>query len=192
MKPLTYIEWKVLQWMSKPYIRTATHGFNLDGRGRASFGQVDLTAAACAAALGLKARGLVTSDNYGTHRLNAAGFAMAEAEPEPEWSPPTAPALNAKDYETLDDLAYSTSGKHAGHWAAPIEFGGGNGSHHSASLFKLVRHGFAMTRQRGSQKIQTAADVVPRPRLFKRAKGSRLYQVTENGLAHAEFVRKAK
>jgi len=190
MRPLTYIEWKVLQWMSKPYIREAHYGFNVDSRGRASFGQADLTIDACAAALRLKARGWVTPDAYGTHRLNAAGFAAAETEAEPEWSPPTAPALNAKDYETLDDLAYSTSGKHAGHWAAPIEFGGGNGSHHSASLFKLVRHGFAMTRQRGSQKMQTAADVVPRPRLFKRAKGSRLYQVTENGLAHVEAARK--
>jgi len=190
-KPLTLLQWKLLRWMAKPYL-TSNDGKDCfpsmsakDGVFRWSNPNRDFTVDAYRAASTIRDRGWFDVDAFGNCRLNAAGHAAAAAEPVPSWSPPAPPALKSRDLSVLNSLAYSTSGRRAGQWVSPLSVGGQSGSHHSATLHLLVRHGLAVC-QKDYRRIYDSTNVVVPPRLFKRAKGSCGYQITEAGLARVQ------
>lgn len=54
--------------------------------------------------------------------------------------------LTKRDREVLRDLVLFSSSA----WARPMDVGGRDGSHHSATLAKLVRRGLAKRRKRGT------------------------------------------
>jgi hypothetical protein len=59
--------------------------------------------------------------------------------------------LTERDLETLDDLAGACDNlaKYGRDGAAPLDFGGSNGSHHGKTATKLADHGLAEHRKRG-------------------------------------------
>lgn len=186
-KPLTLLQWKLLRWLAKPYL-TSNDGKDCfpsmsakDGVFRWSNPNRDFTVDAHRAANTIRDRGWLDVDAFGNYRLNAAGHAAAAAEPEPGWAPPVPPPLKDRDMSVLHSLAYRTSGRLAGQWVSPMDVGGHNGSHHSATLRLLVRHGLAICKK-GYDEVYDSTNVNVPPRLFKRAKGSCGYQVTEAGL----------
>lgn len=183
-RPLTLLQWKLLRWLSKPYFKDAHPSLTMN-HGQFAFVHPsrDFTKDTFRAAAKLKARGWLDCDSYGNHRLNAAGHAAAISEPEPTWTPSRLTALQERDTDVLHSLARASSGRFAGNWTTSLHCGGHNGSHHSASLKLLVRHGLAVGRQSGSDRVITAETVDQPPRLNRRAKGSMKYQVTEKGLA---------
>lgn len=85
--------------------------------------------------------------------------------------------LTERDIDTLGALrsasdnfidVYNGTGTfRARGFVAPMDCGGFNGSHHSATLSKLVRHGLAERHKNGS----------------KRVKGSCRYRINEDGRA---------
>jgi hypothetical protein len=183
-KPLSYIEWRMLQFLrGKPEEdRYGLPSFTVLRNGGVSFFNSAMTAHACKAALSIKNRGWVTADEFGNHRLNEQGLHAATTLPEPNWVAPKPPKLQERD---LVLLGYLRDGR----WATPLDCGATNGSHHSASLMKLARNGFVATRQRGSSKITPIEIVMGKPRLTKRAKGSREYQITNEGIAFLNIAR---
>ncbi len=67
-------------------------------------------------------------------------------------------------------------------WQTPQDMGGTNGSCHSGSLTKLVRHGYAECQDSKSYSdILTKDTIIREPRLTKRGKGSRKFRITEEG-----------
>lgn len=66
---------------------------------------------------------------------------------EPEGVTVDSTVLNERDQEVLNDLRAWLYGNR---WARPMDLGGGSGSHHSATLAKLVRLGYAESKQRGT------------------------------------------
>lgn len=81
-----------------------------------------------------------------------------------------------RDMETLNELvfAYDQFTRDGPGGVAPIEFGGQNGSHHSATAAKLVRLGLVETRKRGYPWGKELA------RWYR---GSNVYRPTEAGRA---------
>ncbi len=82
------------------------------------------------------------------------------------------PNLNDRDIDTLNELRAATDnhlevGYREG-WCKPMDCGGSNGSHHSATLTKLVRHGLAESK--GSGKHMT--------------RGSKWYRITSAGRSY--------
>lgn len=55
---------------------------------------------------------------------------------------------------------------------APLEFGGSNGSHHTKTVLKLVKHGFTDARKRGKDWGDTTT---------RDARGSNVYRATPAG-----------
>lgn len=106
---------------------------------------------------------------------------------------PKAP-LTDRDFETLGELIgsydsyvkrwykdYEKAPSHIG--MAPIDFGGTNGSHHSLTASKLVRHGMAEHRKRGREWGEASS----------RYRGSKLYRPTDEGrAAYAEWRAKER
>lgn len=191
-KPLSLLAWKLLQALAKPYghpphTYPGSYPALSEGRDgkflRLSSRHDDLNASASKAVSELQARNWLVVDEYRNHRLSETGVAAAETTPRPVWTPPAPPAMSDEAWEVLGELKYTNldaSYKQA--WARTLDVGGGNGSNHSALLLTLVRHGFAESKQRGSDKIETEANVIPEPILGKRAKGSKLYRVTQKGV----------
>lgn len=73
--------------------------------------------------------------------------------------------LTERDYEVLGELVHQSKD---GEWLRPMDVGGFDGSHHSATLNNLVSHGMAELTWFGKPW---------QPRLHKR------YRVTKNGEA---------
>lgn len=175
---LTLIEWKLLQWMAKPRENGCFECFSYRN-GKVSFHR-DFTAPAKRAALKLLKAGWVTADEFKSYRLNEAGKHAASTIPRPEWAPPKPPVLRDEDYYVLWSLERSLEDER---WRTPLDCGGTNGSHHSASLVKLVQHGFAECRQRGiHSSIVCGPKITPEPRLAARGKGSREFRITPAGM----------
>lgn len=55
--------------------------------------------------------------------------------------------LTERETEVLNELRSWNYGER---WARPMDVGGSNGSHHSATLAKLVRLGYAESKQRSA------------------------------------------
>lgn len=89
---------------------------------------------------------------------------------------PKAP-LTDRDFETLGEMISAWLGASRYHsppeyvGVAPIDFGGSNGSHHSLTATKLVKHGMAEHRKRGQHWGQAST----------RFRGSKQYRPTEAG-----------
>lgn len=85
-------------------------------------------------------------------------------------------ALTVRDMETLGELIVACNGrqKFGMDGAAPLDFGGSNGSHHGATATKLVRHGLAEHKKRGYDWGQA-----PGPGCGYR--GSKVYRPTSAG-----------
>ena len=187
---LSIIEWTLLQWMATPVSSRYPHVYNsfvvsktchLDKRvsTKVYFGMCNFVAEAEKAAISFVERGWVTPDEFGNNRLNDAGFQAAKEIPKPEWKPPAQSAtLTKRDRSVLAELEYACL-NHG--WATPLDCGGRNRSHHSATLVKLVRCGYAECAKNG--KILTSDTIIPEPSLRKRAKGSRLFRITAAGKA---------
>lgn len=201
-KPLSLLAWKLLQAMAKPYghpphtypssypaLRTNQDGSKFV---HLSTRHDDLNAGVTKAAQELIARDWIVIDQYRSHRLNEAGLAAAENTPRPAWTPPAPPAMSDEAWEVLGSLKYvNLDASYQQPWARTLDVGGGNGSNHSTLLLNLVRLGYAESKQRGSDKIETADNVVPEPILGQRAKGSRLYRIAPKGV-EALMARRAE
>jgi hypothetical protein len=91
---------------------------------------------------------------------------------------PKAP-LTDRDFETLGEIisAVDQRAKYSSHpetiGVKPLDFGGSNGSHHSLTASKLVRHGMAEHRKRGRNWGEAS--------LYYR--GSKHYRPTDEGRA---------
>lgn len=191
-KSLSLLAWKLLQALAKPYgnpPHTLPSSYPAMIRGRdgkflyLSSRHDRLNAPANKAAHELLARDWLVADEFQNHRLNEAGLNAAQTLPRPAWTPPAPPAMSDEAWEVLGELKYTNlDASYKQPWARPLDIGGGSGSNHSALLLMLVRHGFAESKQRGSDKIETEANVIPEPILGQRAKGSKLYRVTQKGV----------
>jgi hypothetical protein len=82
--------------------------------------------------------------------------------------------LTDRDMETLGELiaGYDNLAKFGRDGVAPLDFGGGNGSHHGATATKLAKRGLADHRQRGAPWGDTRTTG---------ARGSKVYKPTEAG-----------
>ena len=116
--------------------------------------------------------------------ISPAGLRAARG-PQPQRRVPKPPALNERDFEVLHELTRS--------WETPMQFGARNGSHHSASAMKLVRHGYAETKQRGDwvARSECGPDAAL-PSLFGRRRGSRVYRITDAGEKALTIWREAR
>lgn len=89
--------------------------------------------------------------------------------------------LTERDLEILCGLS-------AGGWLRPLDLGGTDGSHHSATLTKLARKGMAQFKQRGAIN-PPAGENGRRQGIFGR--GSLVYRITDVGRAvYAEHCHK--
>jgi hypothetical protein len=64
--------------------------------------------------------------------------------------------LTDRDMETLGELIAATDsfiklGNYRGGWVMPMDFGGGDGSHHSATAHKLWRRGLCLMKKYGGK-----------------------------------------
>lgn len=184
---LTLIEWKVLKYLLRPHTagnNGTLPSFTLNARGVYMSYSENLTADAKAALRSIAARGWTDVDGYGNNRVNAAGRAAFDAHPEkPIWTPPAPPKLQDRDFDVLGSLDYLRRREPG--WGTPLDCGGTNGSHHSASLVKLTRHGYAAARQRNNGRTDgvSGAAIIPEPHIFHKSKGSREFRITEAGIA---------
>lgn len=84
--------------------------------------------------------------------------------------------LTERDWEVLETLVYmryeSSSKQHYEHGTAPLDFGGGNRSHHSKTAMKLTKLGLVEAKKRGKD----WGDLTTRD-----ARGSNVYRATEAG-----------
>lgn len=110
------------------------------------------------------------------HRVSEKGRAFA-AGPEPEITP-VIPALGDKEWSILRSLAAINTDE----WASPLWVGGGNGTHHSESMYRLTLHGYLEMRKYWGD-VVTGAAAWPKPRIYPRGKGSRRFRITEAGKA---------
>jgi hypothetical protein len=178
-KALSLLEWKLLVWLATPYghHNDAYRAFRLI-EGKARFHE-EIKADAARSALGLIARGWTTKpDEFGNIWLNEDGLNAAKTLVKPAWEPPPPAPLEARDWDVLDELG----ARQAWDWVAPMDCGGTDGSHHSASLTRLTRHGFAECRKGGTDKVYCGSQIVREPRLFQAAKGSREFRITPEGI----------
>jgi len=81
--------------------------------------------------------------------------------------------LTERDYQTLGEVvpSYLDEPVKAG---TPLDFGGSNGSHHSATFAKLEKRGLMESKQRGGEWGE--------PKRW-RGRGSKVYRVTPAGIA---------
>jgi len=181
LKPLTFLQWKVLQWLAKPWANVPGqenyYAFTIGDNGKI-YTQAKLTVDAQRAFVEIAKRGWTRIDEYKNHWLNEAGKQAAKDIPQPTWNPPAPPALDDRDVQMLRELNRPNG------WYTPLDCGGTNGSYHSGSLTKLARHGYAECTQRGefaSTKILSGASVVLPPSMFPRPRGSRCFRITQAG-----------
>jgi hypothetical protein len=90
-------------------------------------------------------------------------------------------SLNEREYDVLSTLRWVNHGSsHPRPWARPLDLGGMNGTHHSATLAKLEGHGLVQSKQRG------AADPAPGELTSTakqgRSRGSKAYRITAKGV----------
>ena len=181
---LSLIEWKLLRHLAQRHDNGGgfLRGFSVSQSGRAIFTddyRFSYTAEARAAAKRLQRRGLMqVRGEDGRYYLTQEAAALADTMPEPAWSPPAPRPLTSDELDLLCTLVPQRD-RDRDRWYTPLELGGSNGSNHSAMLTMLVRHGYAVCRK--SMKVLDATTIVPKPRLFMRAKGSRRFQVTDAG-----------
>lgn len=90
--------------------------------------------------------------------------------------------LTQRDLETLNEIVPACSDE-PNVWCRPMDVGGGNGSHHSATLMKLYRAGLVDAKQRGS------SDEDMRIEVRYAARGSRVYRANAAGIARIEMWR---
>jgi hypothetical protein len=75
--------------------------------------------------------------------------------------------LRDEDWSVLNELCFANRGsQYPMEWCRPLDVGGHNSSHHSASLAKMVRYGFVESRQRSGHM----------------SRGSKVYKITEAGV----------
>ena len=188
-KPLTLLEWKVLRYMARPYAPGAeTSAYYpcalVTEKTVSLYPGRNFTSAAKRAVRAIFERGFLEADAFGNLRLTATARAFAGTVEKPAWTPPSPPALQERDWETLRGLEFANRSLRTcgvDEWVAPLDCGGGDGTYHSASLAKLTHHGFAACRQIGSDSALTGPAIVPEPHLFHRSKGSRVFLITESG-----------
>ena len=111
------------------------------------------------------------------YRLTEAGRALALG-PEPEFRYPAPPVIGEAEVELLRNLAHQPE-----HYKTPYHCGGTNGSRTSVSLYKLVLNGYAEMLHHSLTPV-TGMAAYPKPRLFRRGKGSRRFRITQAGLKH--------
>lgn len=185
MKPLTLLEWKLVRWMAQ---QPEVHSLGVSGQRVALNAQREPTADARRAARSLIAKRpawFAVNTTFWVYRLNEVGQQAFAAEPRPAWHPPAPPALTAGDWEVLGELRVAVDNlqQFGEGWARTMDCGGSDGSGHSAQLVKLVRHGYAESRQVGGAIVQSGAHAVPEPQVFQRPKGSRQWRITPAGRA---------
>ena len=185
-KKLTLIEWKMLKYLLTPFRAgggPALPSFKIGPRDVYLHPGDNVTADAKAALRSIALRGWTDTDSYVNHRANEKGRAALSAHPDkPMWSPPAPPKLHERDFEVLGSLEGMV--RCCGTvWGTPLLCGGGSGSYHSASLVKLVQHGYASCRQRHGTVETTGAGIVSEPHIFRKSKGSREFKITDAGIA---------
>lgn len=180
---LSLLEWKMLRWLASGGGHARSFIVREDGDAFISGRTDEFRKEARKAAVAISKRGWTYSDSYGNHRLNEAGRAAAESLPEPAWQPPPRPPLHDRDFEVLNELKGSCDSRYDNgtRFYSPYECGGTNGSHHSASLAKLCRHELVERSAGFATESVTGDASVPRPTLFRRAKGSKHYRITALG-----------
>lgn len=77
----------------------------------------------------------------------------------------------------LDDIELARKG-----WVTPMLVGGRNGSHHSATLKKLVSQGLVETKQTGGSVIATGPGAWKKTPPIHSSRGSRRYRITSAGV----------
>jgi hypothetical protein len=87
------------------------------------------------------------------------------------------PRLSEQEWEVLREL----TGTRRWGWARPMDLGASNGSHHSGTLKKLVRKGYAERIPRSTTRDDIDVDGT------KKAK-SWLYRITDAGLEYEPTV----
>ena len=181
---LSLIEWKLLRHLAQRHDNGGgfLRGFSVSQSGRAIFTddyRFSYTAEARAAAKRLLRRGLVNAQtDHGYYYPTLEASSLAATMQEPDWAPPPPRPLTDEELDLLCTLVPQRD-RDRDRWYTPLELGGSNGSNHSAMLTMLVRHGYAVCRK--SMKVLDATTIVPKPRLFMRAKGSRRFQATDAG-----------
>ncbi len=89
--------------------------------------------------------------------------------------------ITARDYDVLATLKWVNHGSsNPRAWARPLDVGGGNGSHHSATLAKLEAHGLVQSKQRGwPDPVPGAPEPKWKPGAWNR--GAKVYRITAKG-----------
>lgn len=75
--------------------------------------------------------------------------------------------LTDRDMDVLRELESCARARYGNGWARPLDVGGRNGSHHSYTLNKLVKGGFAESKQRSGWGTGE--------------RGSKIYRITKAG-----------
>ncbi len=178
---MTLLEWLLFQWMAKPYVQDPDeHGYPCWDRGYFYPNSKDIVKEAHAIVKRWIKDGWMWQDSHGNYRLTPEKRKLAATMPRPEWAAPAPAPLTTFDWEVLGDL--EAQSREGSAWATPMHCGGRNGSGHSASLAKLTHHGY--TRRRSSLGgVASGVDSIPKPHLFKRAKGSNRFRITDEGRA---------
>lgn len=182
MSEPTYIEWRLLKFMlvkRQPGERAVCR---VGKDGHASITHAwdrEVTKVAKAAALTAIKKGYLvkfrTVEHWGDdYELSATGVAIAEG-PAMTWTPPKPPKLTERDWNVLHNVPVLD-----GKWTTQ-DCGGTNGSHHSTSLKKLACHGLITT-------TASSAKYPHPPTVYKRAKGSNRWCMTDTG--RAEYARR--
>ena len=164
----------------QPYSSTSYPGFHASGLHDLWFPR-EYVAGTKKALTELWLRDWLWADEFKNRRLNKAGLQAAKEIPKPEWHPPKAPILTESDFTVLRSLEWETGSRENDRWATPMDCGGTDGSNHSASLTKLTRCGLAECKK--GSKIVSGVEIVLEPSLFKKAKGSRYFRITDSGRA---------
>lgn len=77
----------------------------------------------------------------------------------------------------LDDTDHGRKG-----WVTPMQVGGRDSSHHSATLRTLVGRGLVEVRQTGGTVIATGRDAFAQTKPRHMIRGSRRYRITKAGI----------
>jgi hypothetical protein len=176
---INVIEWQILRWLLDP-IRSYT----VSKEGRAYFLNTDgrrATREAERAAISLVKKHCVVPDKFGNHYLTPAGARLAAGE-APAAKPTPLPTLDKYERDFLRDMQRDEK-RAPLKWYTPLMLGGSNSSEHSFTLRKLVLLGFVETKQRGraDATARTGRAAYPPPGLWRVARGSRAYRLTEAG-----------
>lgn len=170
---VSIIEWELLSHATKHCV-DGGRCLRLQGKHTKLYGLDDPTANLLTAAESCIRKGYlveVADSQWPDYAITVQGRAIANG-PKPEWKPKP-PRLTDQDLSLLRELTEK--------WQSPIDMGGRNGSHHSASLRKLCEAGLAESRNR---KYPMA------PSIHQRSKGSNQYRISAAGVARVKTMRK--